>query len=331
MRIPFNFLCRNWRNNFYGILQLYLMMFVHPLMAQQEEWPDLEELTLYLQEVYVTPDGRDPAVYILERMDKAAQANRKRLRRYDAHVVHDFHAQDVDFIPSLIPKVGRVVMRGALKLMRMDALYDHCVNHQQVEARLSSEYRYRDGKTSYADQRVLHATPSLSDKARKQLFRHAEMELFDRLYGENMIYGPKQRKEYKISFRGTCEEDGKTLNVLMFTPKDTTVQLSLLLYVVEGEWGIKRSIMKSRMLNLRWECTDIGSGIYMPARLIDDPRLLDLNQIYATYKARKAPEPDDDVSKAMKRLEKILQGNRTYRPYMIHRYQITYSGVEIIK
>lgn len=297
----------------------------------------LEEQPIQLTDVYITPNGEDPAHYILRHVAEQASVNRKRMQRYDATLNLNFHAQDLDFIPALLPKAVNWVLKSFLKAEHMGAIYDFCSSQQQVDSRLSLVHHFVKGKTQYADERVLSSTPSMPDKVAKQLFRGTHVEIFDALYGDDLSYGRKALKKSKFNYRllGTIEEQGMIIDVLESKSlNNDSIKETTTLYVIEDNWGILRKEVDTQAMYNRTECRDVGGGIYLPVSRVETPKMAgldltkDLREIMADMEKDKE-EMGSIGRNIYERLRKLVESGRKLNPYTSSGYNIQYRNVVV--
>lgn len=307
-------------------------------MAHDEQ---LQEQPIELATVYMTPNGEDPALYILRKVAEQAQKNRQRMQQYDATMINTVRAKDLDVIETVLPKALKWTLHGLMKMVRMGALFDYCVSAPEVETRLSTRHLYADGKTTYQEDKIVSANPPLTGKAKDQLFRLTHEELFDQLYGTDVSYHPshfkKGQSHYKL--KGTVEEHGKVVDVLEWKrtePGDSVPQISTL-YVVEDEWGILRAEYRSEMWYMLNECRNVGGNIYLPISLVTEPKYdgLDLQKLKreADEEAAKAAAEGKKVSKMERnmaeRLEKLLKERQRIKPILTLAYTVRYTNVKV--
>lgn len=293
-----------------------------------------EQQPVRLDEVFVTPDGTDPAVYILTKVAEQARVNKKRLT-YDARMNSTFHAQDFDFIPVLAPKGTLWVFKLAFKKEGVGELAEFCMEHEQVDAVMSSTHHYNTGKSKYTDERLVSATPELTKGVRKQLFsKFVNIDLFHSTYGSLMDAKPKDLRKTKYKLKGIIEEGGRTIDVLESEQTSESGEIiTQQIYVVEGTWGIQRRLIKSGNGDRRLECRDIGNGIYMPISLMMEPSKLDLSTEMA--KMEESLREDDELpgmaKRYLDRMHKYLESKRSIRPDMTLCYTVKYENVRIGK
>ena len=302
-------------------------------MAHDEH---LEEQPIALSDVYITPNGEDPAIYILRKVAEKAAINRKRLASYNASVTHTFHAQDIDFLPVVLPKTYRWALKALVKTFRLGAIYDVCTQNEKVDAKVSLQHHYAKGKTKYDNERLISSTPTLPDKAKEQLFKLTHYVIFDLLYDDDLPWGSKAIKKGYCQFKlkGTIEENGQVIDVLTSSITHGKFSYNQVLYIIEDNWGILRMESNTPNEYERTECRDIGGGIYLPVSQISDPKMINFNlseeiQTFKAQQAEKGEKLSKTEQKMIDRLEQFIANGRNLRPCMTSGYNIKYSQVEI--
>lgn len=300
----------------------------------------LAEQPIALSDIYVTPNGEDPALYILRKVAERAAVNKKRLLQYEAQFDYIFHAQDADIIPAILPKAANWAIRSLIKAKHRGAIYDFCTSHERVDARLTNTMIFDHGKRRYLNEKLLSASPTMPDKAREQLFDMSHYDPFDLLYGDDTDYCRKAIKKGKCRYqlKGTIEEGDRVIDVLTYTKpaidNEHTPWVTTL-YVVEDEWGILRMDHKNGIVHIRIECRNVGGGIYLPVSQLFDPSFdaLRLEQEMENYKKKQAErvEKGEKVSSIernmLERAEKFAQKRAKLRPCISTGISISYSKV----
>lgn len=300
----------------------------------------LEEQPLNLNDVYVTPTGEDPAIYILRKVAERAKENRKRLVHYEAQKEFVFHSKDVDFMPAILPKPIMWGLNTLMKTVHRGAIFEYCYSNEQTDARLTAQMVYDGGLITYKNEKLLSATPSMNDKAREQLFKTAHEDPFDKMYGSDTDYCSKMLKKGKCQYKlkGTVEENGLTLDVLVNeNAGDEDDPAVSTLYVIEDNWSILRSELNGEVSHERTECRHVGDGIYLPVSYLNEPTFstLDLDKMIEDYKAKQAEraekgeKPDATERKIIQRLERYAKTHSRFRPSISNGYSISYSNVRM--
>lgn len=300
----------------------------------------LAEQPLNLNDVYVTPTGEDPAVYILRKVANQAKVNSRRLKHYEAHKEYVFHSQDADFLPAVLPKPIMWALNTLMKSMHRGALWEYCCSHEQTDARMTMQMICDDGRISYKNEKLHSATPSMSEKAREQLFKTAHEDPFEKLYGNDTDYNPKTLKKNKCKYKlkGTIEENGMVIDVLVNEnagdEEDPAVST---LYVIEDNWCILRSEVISKTSRELTECRNVGNGVYLPVSFLNEPTFasLDLDKMIEKHKAelaeRKQQGGKEDATerKFLQRVERYASTHSTFKPSVANSYRISYSNVQL--
>lgn len=303
---------------------------------------NLEEQPVSLGEVYVTPTGEDPALFILRKVAEHAELNRKSLKHYEAQRQHVFHAQDVDFLPAILPKPVNWILKTAMKVKHRGAIYDFCNSHESVDARMATEVIYDRGNLTYTNEKLLSSNPAMTDKAKEQIFQMTHKDLFDAMYGNDKDYSMKMLKKGKCNYKlkGSVEENGLVIDVLVNDnsgDKDDPGVMTL--YVVEDLWCILRSEFNGKMTYERFECRDVGDGIYMPVCHLIEPTFaaIDLEQDIEKYRSEQAEKErkGDKISaierQFLDRLERYAQKQSNPKPSITTSFSISYRNVKLAK
>lgn len=308
----------------------------------------LKEQPIALGDVYVTPSGEDPAVYILRKVGEQAAVNKKRLRQYDAVATHTLEARDMDFLRALLPKPILWAARMAMKTMGFGAIFDFCTENSNVKAKLRINHHFAKGKTKYSGQQVLESSPDMPDNVAKQICKMSQEDLFDDVYGAfDLKTQKKQKRTWKL--QGTIEEGGKIIDILtcetqVTQPTDSnTVTISLgggggklTLYVIDGEWGILRKESDWGSIHTRTECRDLGGGIYMPISYLEEQKqnAEQINRLMHEMIAEsEKPEKQKELSKMerkiLERVKQLLASGRKIDPCMPTSFSVRYSNVVV--
>lgn len=309
----------------------------------------LKEQPIALGDVYVTPSGEDPAVYILRKVGEQAAVNKKRLRQYDAVVTHSLEARDMDFIRALFPKPLMWAVRMAMKTAGFGSIFDFCTENSIVKAKLRINHHFAKGKTKYSGQQVLESSPDMPDNVAKQICKMSQEDLFDQIYREfDLKKQKKSKKTWKL--QGTIEENGKTIDVLTcesqtVQPTDSnSVSITLgtssankrTIYVVDGEWGILRKELEFGSIYVRTECRDLGGGIYMPISYLEEQKqnAEQINRLMHEMIAEsEKPEKQKELSKMerkmLERVKQLLASGRKIDPCMPASFSVRYSNVVV--
>lgn len=314
-----------------GLALVLLVAVALPSHAQNndKEWmfaDTLAEPVTMMREVLITPDGSDPVTYILNKVYQRSLENRKRLN-YSASADVDVLLRDADVIPKVMPKTLMFAAQMYLRTKGLWKLFDYAMSRPSAEAQLRCYHTCHGGKVKYGKGQILRAPEDMRKKVGDQLLKLCEFELFDELYGEETLVNPKYRKKFKIRFEGSFEEDGKTVYLLTAARRRGALHEAQALHVVDGTWGILRSVYITRIFRTFRICKPIQGDIYMPWRKVDNP--VEFNLEKAIEKGRemlaKEKNPTNMEKKTLRRAEELAKGERDFKPMVKVGYEIHYK------
>lgn len=288
---------------------------------------DIEERIRVLDEVVVTPDATGRVNVIMGQVARRARENRAKINGFTARANAFLYSQDMDFIPDVMPGKIMFLIRMAARLTRHGALLNFALEQQKIDAQLYADIRYADGKVTFHNKRVVRSKPAMPKKVQEQLLRTASVNPYDVIYGDGSLLNAKNRERYDVNIQETIEEDGKTVRVLAFRNRNEKSKETILLHVVEGDWGIRHMAVKSRFGSQIMDCTDVGEGIYLPTFYALNPNPVSLGGFLAEARKRVAEEkkkPSRMTRKTLDRLEKVVNGERKYYPRVEVRCRLSY-------
>lgn len=310
----------------------------------------MQEQAIQLAEVYLTPNGEDPCTYIMRKKFEQGQINRKRLITYQAVCNGSLHVQDVDLIMALLPGFVKTMLHGALRTVGMNALFNYIADNPKVDVSYLYEQSWNNGKVKNSDLKITSASPTIPEKARKQLSKFQTDSFFDLFYGSGKKFDAEKVKKQGWKLKGVIEENGQTIDVLARTEGDS-IKREYTAYIIEDLWSVLRFEMHSNNGGFsRFECRDVGGGIYLPISYVTKPIPLNLDKslqelfddvrsenvtdstMTAKQQAKKQKEAAKDEKKIKEmeqRYEKAKKGRKQASLNIITPYNIRYSGVVV--
>lgn len=296
----------------------------------------MQEQAILLDEVYMTPNGEDPCIYITRKVHEQAQMNRKRLKSYTAVCDGSFHVQDLDVLVEILPGFAKTMLHGMLRPLGLNALFNYVTSSENVDATYRYTQTWNQGKVKNSDTNILSSNPPMPEKVKKQLKKFQVESFFAMFYGDGKKYDAKKVAEKNWKLKGVIEENGMTIDVLTRS-EGKSIKYETSIYVIEDLWAVLRYENRTSEGGLyRVECRDIGSGIYMPVLYATNPMPLNLDKMFEDMKK----ESDENQEKGessrfernmMKRYEKILNDRSSVNINFITPYTIRYEGVSIDK
>lgn len=286
----------------------------------------LEPQELMLTAAYVTPEGMDPARFIMSKLWETAKGNRKKQTDYKADITYDVATHE-------LPVLAGVVSKGMLGLVKFTAavngygpLVRYCLQNDDLSATVSLSREVRKGKAKDYGHTIVCHGEELPEKVKEDIMALFGMvNLFDLIYGETTNWGQKFSKDHVFTLDGTYEYGDKLVDVLEWS--DPKQRVRAVVHIVEEDWGIlKVQMFTSEGEVLRCEARDSGNGVYMPVSFVLKPAV-------TMVRAEQIPElieyvkNTDKFKKGMKeRAVKMLESHlgSDFNPYISFGFNIRY-------
>lgn len=296
----------------------------------------MQEQAILLDEVYLTPNGEDPCIYIIRKVHEQAQKNRKRLKSYTAVCDGSFHVQDLDVLVEILPGFAKTMLHGMLRPLGLNALFNYVTGSDKVDATYRYTQTWNQGKVKNSDINILSSNPTMPDKVKQQLKKFQVESFFAMFYGDDKKFDAKKVTKKGWKLKGVIEENGMTIDVLTRS-EGKSIKYETSIYVIEDLWTVLRYENHTSEGGLyRVECRDIGDGIYMPVLYATNPMPLNIDKMIEDMKKEndEAKEKGDGsrIERNMvKRYEKIISDRSSVNINFITPYTIRYEGVSIDK
>jgi len=294
----------------------------------------LEEDAIMLEEVYLTPNGEDPAVYILRKLHEQGTINRKRLESYKAVVNGEFHAQNIDLLETTLPSLIMTPLHTTMRVAGMYTLWKYWVSAEKIEDVYQYIQTWDKGKVKNSDMNIVYSKPEMSKDVASKMKDMQQDNLFEMFYGDGKKFDAKKVQKMGWKLKGVIEENGKTIDILTRTTGDS-IRTVKTIYIIEDLWSVLRFESKKSAKNFsRIECRDIGGGIYMPVSYVTNPMPLDLEKIINDFKndpdLKKKNGEDVKMLKNMyERFDKAVANRQDHNLHIISPYNIVYSNVVV--
>lgn len=293
----------------------------------------LKEQAIQLSEVYLTPNGEEPCVYILRKVHEQGLINRKRLVSYKAVCDGNFHVRGLDIFISILPPFAKTMIHGALRTFGINALFNYITSNEKVDVTYQYTQLWNKGKVRNSEMKILSSNPQMADQVRKQLSKFQEEDFFSMFYS-NKKFDAKKVASRGWQLKGVVEENGHTIDVLSRTEGDS-IKRECTYYIIEDLWSVLRyEERNSRGSVNRFECHDLGKGIYLPVLFVTNPMPVNMDEIFDDLKKefekdKANGEASKMEKKTMARFEKVLNERSSHEINLITPYSIKYSDVVI--
>lgn len=307
-------------------LALVTLLATPKVAAQQKvEFGDSMFVTT-MAPVVVTPNGEDPALYILGLVAKRAKENARTLE-YDATVSSRMGCKDMKLLLNALSGTTRFFMKIAMKMAGMWSLIDYFTGNREVNVAVECDVHGKGKKVAVERQQIMDASPDMNEKQVNALFKVTSFNPFTALYGDDRRWHPKEAKGFGFKVVGALEEDGHVVDVLTGKKGRTKVTV----FVVEDVWGIKRVEYTHPMGTGILEAKNVGHDIYLPSSYRMKPNYTGLPADSLQKLIRKELAGDEKIKrrgrKIMQRVDKQLDKHPEMSPGLSFSYRVDYSNV----
>ena len=289
----------------------------------------MEPQALMLTAAYVTPNGMDPAQFVLSKVWESAKENRKKQLNYRAEIEYDVATHQIPLVSSVLPKGLVGLARFAVALQGYGPLVRYCLKHDDLSASVKLSRQVRDGKALDFAHRLVRQNPPLPENVKKNVMSLFEMiDLFDMLYGESTDWGQKFSKKHKFRLTGTYEYGDKLVDVVTWSNR--RMKVSATLHIVEEDWGIlKLQIHSQEGEVMRCESRNVGNGVYMPISFVIKPNISMVRAEDIPALIEEVKKMDNFSKATRERAIKVLEDNmgHDFNPYISVGYNVRYSSI----
>lgn len=282
---------------------------------------------IMLAATYITPDGMDPAKYILSQVWKTADANKKMAKNYRARVHYDITTHKLPMITKVIPGFTLGFAKFIAAFMGIGPLVDYCLKNDDLYAQVSLERSVKNGRTKDSNIQMLQHTEGLPKAVQKNILAgFRQIDLYEMLYGNDNAWGRKFSKRSDFELVGSYTYDNKIVDVLHW--EDPNSDATATIHVIEENWSILKVQVGRGEEAVICEARDMGNGIYMPVSFTMKPSLTrikvkDIPFFIERLKTEKGISQTIRKN-AIKLLEEHLNEGKDFNPYILGCYNVQY-------
>lgn len=294
----------------------------------------LEEDAIQLAEVFLTPNGEDPAVYIFRKVREQGNINRKRLVSYKAVVNAEDHARNLDLVEITLPKLAMTPLHGMMRVAGFYTFWKYYSSAEKVDDIYQYVQTWDNGKVKNTAPHIVYANPEMPKSFVKKLEDFQISNLFEKFYGNGKKIDAKKIMKNGWKLKGVIEENGMTIDVLTCTSKDS-VPVTRTYYIIEDLWSVLRYERRESATNFsRTECRDIGGGIYLPVSYVTNPMPIDMekmiNEMRDDPELKKENGNEPKMLKNMfERFDNAIANRKEHSLNLISPFTISYTNVVV--
>ncbi|MGM9735044.1 MAG: hypothetical protein ACI3ZL_01390 [Candidatus Cryptobacteroides sp.] len=281
---------------------------------------------LMLTAAYVTPDGMDPARFVLTKLWAQSKKNRKKQLNYKAEINYDVASHGLTVINEVLPKGTVGLAKFAASVNGFGPFVKYCLNNDDLSASAELKRQVRNGKAKDYDHRLISTGQPLPKNVEKNILSIFELiDLFEIIYGETTNWGEKFSKNHVFTLEGTYEYGDKLVDVLRWS--DSKERISANVHIVEDDWGIlKVQLFHWEGEVLRCEARNAGNGVYMPISFVLKPSVTMIRAEQIPGLIEEVRKNKDLKDKTKEKAIKVLERNlgHDFNPYISFGFNIRY-------
>lgn len=286
----------------------------------------LEPQALMLTAAYVTPDGMDPAKFVLSKLWEQSKKNKKRQINYKADISYDVASHGLTVINEVLPKGTVGLAKFAAAVNGYGPFVKYCLNNDDLSASVTLKREVRGAKVKDYDHVLVQAGQELPKNVRKNILSVFELiDLYEILYGETTKWGERFSNSHVFTLEGTYEYEDKLVDVLKWV--DSKNRFSANIHIVEDDWGIlKVQLFHWEGEVLRCEARNAGNGVYMPISFVLKPSVTMVRAEQIPGLIEEIRKSKSFKEKTKEKVIKVLERNlgHDFNPYISFGFNIRY-------
>lgn len=220
----------------------------------------MEEAPIMLDAVFITPDGSDPAHYIINKVWANAEKKYKAINTFNAETSTVLSFRDFDIISEFIPSTLKSVLLFTAGLVGYKKVIKLIFDHPELDVTTANSASFTKGKYKWGKETVKRCNVTLNDKEKEALNKiTCHDDLYEMVYKENIF----RNKKAKIRLKGSYQDGDDFVYILEATKgKDRAT-----MYVIDDKWDVTKYIEKTEGFEERYELRKAVGNLYMPVSL----------------------------------------------------------------
>lgn len=292
----------------------------------------LDVQPLMLTAAYKTRSGMPVADFILSQVWNKAESNRKVMASYNADIRYSIKTHEIPVVAQALSGVGRGAVKFAAGFTDYGPLVRYCLTHDDVSATVTMGRIVGYGTVKDFNKKIVSTNAKLpSDVTSTILSLPDKVDLFGMVYDRKNLWGESFAKTHTFNLIGTYEYGDKLVDVLFWTDRNRVISVTL--HVVEEDWGILRAEVGREKEVVRFECRDIGNGIFMPVSLTMKPTMSLIRNRELPAVIKYINENEFVPKGIKKRSEAVLteryENGEDFNPYITLGFNINYANIRM--
>lgn len=287
---------------------------------------------LMLTAAYVTRSGMPVADFILSQVWNKAGANRQLMSSYNADISYSLTTHEIPVVAQALSGFEKGAVKFAAGFTKYGPLVRYCLTHDDIAATVTMGRIVGYGTVKDFNKKLVSTNTNLpKDVVKNILALPDDVDLFGMVYDRKNPWGEEFARTHVFNLVGTYEYGDKLVDVLYWT--DSNKVISVTLHVVEEDWGILRVEVGREKEVVRFECRDIGNGIFMPVSLVMKPTMSLIRNSELPAVIKYINENKYVPKGIKKRSEAVLteryESGRDFNPYITLGFNINYANIRM--
>lgn len=287
---------------------------------------------LMLTAAYKTRSGMPVADFILSQVWNRAEANRKVMSSYNADIRYSITTHEIPVVAQALSGVGRGAVKLAAGFTDYGPLVRYCLTHNDVSATVTMGRIVGYGTVKDFNKKIVSTNTKLPGEVVSTILSLPDkVDLFGMVYDRKNLWGESFAKTHTFNLIGTYEYGDKLVDVLFWTDRNKVISVTL--HVVEEDWGILRAEVGREKEVVRFECRDVGNGIFMPVSLTMKPTMSLIRNSELPAVIKYINENQFVPKGIKKRSETVLteryESGQDFNPYITLGFNINYANIRM--
>lgn len=282
---------------------------------------------LMLAAAYITPDGKNPADVVLDKLWERSRQIQKAPFDYTAYIDYSVATHELPLVTEALPKIAMGAFKIVGAAQGYGPLIRYCTKNDDFRAKACLTRQVKNGVRNDFSKKLLSSDRALPSNVTQSLLNLMDIiDLFEILYGAPADFADKWSGKHKFTLTGTYEYGDKLVDVLQHS--DRHGRSTITVHVVEEDWAIlKLQLFTKEGEVLRCEARQLQNGVYMPLSMVMKPAVT-MIRAHQIPKLMEMVRKSRDLGKAAKeRLLRALEEHqgRDLNPYIAVSGNVRYS------
>lgn len=260
----------------------------------------MEEAPIMLTTAFVTPNGEDPAQYILSHVWKKAEQKHASMPAFGAKSSMVISYSDFDII-KLLPSALRVTLMGMASMVGFRKVIKLLMKYPELSVSTTADVRHQNMKYTWSNAAIARCNEKLTDDEKKTVLKLSDDgDLYDEVYGSENKFRSKKTKSV---LKGSYEDGDQVVFILEGRQGEERYEM----HVVEDTWDVLKLEQVDPLEHKQIECRPGPGGLYMPVSINSKLKFFsqspeEIEKLLAEHET--TPKEEKKIEKKRKKMEK---------------------------